>query len=147
MPLSDSEVAVNIPLGYIDVGDGCWRPNELVTNLRCWWPFQDVGDRFNTLKITNITKKVANIMILPPTPHIGHNHKVTNITRSPTSLSPSKAVYKDQCSPNNKKHFCLTTFEREAVHCNIIRYNLNRWIIKLFRWIIFRLTRLTTIVK
>ena len=23
-------------LGYIDVGDGCWRPNELVTSLRCW---------------------------------------------------------------------------------------------------------------
>ena len=22
-------------IGYIDVGDGCWRPNELVTSLRC----------------------------------------------------------------------------------------------------------------
>ena len=22
--------------GYIDVGDGCWRPNVLVTSLRCW---------------------------------------------------------------------------------------------------------------
>ena len=22
--------------GYIDVGDGCWRPNMLVTSLRCW---------------------------------------------------------------------------------------------------------------
>ena len=21
--------------GYIDVGDGCWRPNVLVTSLRC----------------------------------------------------------------------------------------------------------------
>ena len=21
--------------GYIDVGDGCWRPNELMTSLRC----------------------------------------------------------------------------------------------------------------
>ena len=20
---------------YIDVGDGCWRPNEFVTSLRC----------------------------------------------------------------------------------------------------------------
>ena len=36
--------------GYIDVGDGCWRPNVLVTSLRCWWPLQDVGDRFNTLE-------------------------------------------------------------------------------------------------
>ena len=22
--------------GYIDVDDGSWRPNELVTSLRCW---------------------------------------------------------------------------------------------------------------
>ena len=22
--------------GYIDVGDGCWRSNVLVTSLRCW---------------------------------------------------------------------------------------------------------------
>ena len=29
--------------GYIDVGDGCWRPNVLVTSLRCWWPIQDIG--------------------------------------------------------------------------------------------------------
>ena len=36
--------------GYIDVDDWCWRPNVLVTSLRCWWPIQDVGDRFNTLR-------------------------------------------------------------------------------------------------
>ena len=23
-------------VSYIDVGDGCWRPNVLVTSLRCW---------------------------------------------------------------------------------------------------------------
>ena len=27
-------------------------------------------------------------MILPPTSQIGHHHKVTNVTMSPTSLSP-----------------------------------------------------------
>ena len=27
---------VRPPIGYIDVGDGCWRPNVLVTSLRCW---------------------------------------------------------------------------------------------------------------
>ena len=32
----------------------------------CWWQVWDVDDRFNT-KITNITKKVANLMILSPT--------------------------------------------------------------------------------
>jgi len=24
-------------IGYIDVGDGCWRPTVLVTILGCWW--------------------------------------------------------------------------------------------------------------
>ena len=24
--------------GDIDVGDGCWRQNVLMTSLRCWWP-------------------------------------------------------------------------------------------------------------
>ena len=24
--------------GYIYVGDGCWRPNTLVTDSECWWP-------------------------------------------------------------------------------------------------------------
>ena len=71
-------------LGNIDVGDGCWRPKVLVTSLRCWWP------TYNIEKVTNITKNVANIMILPPTSQISHHHKVTNITRSPTSLSPSR---------------------------------------------------------
>ena len=36
--------------GYIDVGDGCWRRNVLVTTVRCWFPIQDVSDRFNTWK-------------------------------------------------------------------------------------------------
>ena len=36
--------------GDIDVGDGYWRQNVLVTSLRCWRPIQDVGGRFNTLK-------------------------------------------------------------------------------------------------
>ena len=68
---------------YINVGDGCWRPNVLVSSLRCWWPIQYI------MKITIITKQVANIMILPPTSENSHHHKVTNITMSPTSLSPS----------------------------------------------------------
>ena len=64
---------------------------------RCWWRMLETkcaGDKVEMLvtdlihwKITNITKKVGNIMILP-TSQIGHHHKVTNITRSPTSLSP-----------------------------------------------------------
>ena len=24
-------------VGYIDVGDGCWRRNQLVTTFICWW--------------------------------------------------------------------------------------------------------------
>ena len=26
-------------VGYIDVGDGCWRRNVFVTIIRCWWRF------------------------------------------------------------------------------------------------------------
>ena len=33
-------------------------------------------------------KKVAYIMILSPTSLIGHHHKITNLTLSPTVLSP-----------------------------------------------------------
>ena len=52
----------------------------LITDSVCWWPIYYIG------KITNLTKKVANIMILPPTSQIGHHRKVTKITMSPTSL-------------------------------------------------------------
>ena len=54
----------------------------LVTDSECWWPINYIG------KITNITKKVVNILILSPTSKIGHHHLVTKITMSPTSLSP-----------------------------------------------------------
>ena len=68
-----------------------WWWRMLVTNLRCWWPIQDVGESMVTDLINwknHQRKKVVNIMILPPTSQIGHHHKVTNITMSPTSLSP-----------------------------------------------------------
>ena len=53
----------------------------LVTSLRCWWPILYIE------KITNITKKVADIIIRPPTAEISHYHNLTNITKSSTSLS------------------------------------------------------------
>ena len=40
----------NLKKDYIDVGNGCWRTNLLVTSLGCWWPNHDIGDRFNTLR-------------------------------------------------------------------------------------------------
>ena len=65
-----------------DVGDQMfwWQPWMLMTDLIHW-------------EITNITKIVANIMILPPTSEISHHYKVTNITMSPTSLSPISLFY------------------------------------------------------
>ena len=30
------ELVLSILSGYIDVDDGCWRRNVLVTTLRCW---------------------------------------------------------------------------------------------------------------
>jgi len=56
----------------------------LVTDSECWWPIWYID------KINDITKKVANIMILPPTSEISHHHKVTNITMSPTALKPRR---------------------------------------------------------
>ena len=32
---SDTHTCGYIHIGYIDVGDGCWRPNVLVTSFRC----------------------------------------------------------------------------------------------------------------
>ena len=46
----------------------------LVTDSGCWWPISYIE------KITNITKKVANILILSPISQIGHHNKVINIT-------------------------------------------------------------------
>ena len=70
---------------------------------KCWWrtlKTKCVGDNLGMLmtdfihsEITNITKIVANIMILPPTSEISHHYKVTNITMSPTSLSPIFSFY------------------------------------------------------
>ena len=71
--------------------------SALVTDVEdqmCWWQDWDVGERFSML-VTDLIhwekhqhNEVANIMILPPTSQISHHHKVTNITMSPTSLSP-----------------------------------------------------------
>ena len=74
----------------------------LVTDSGCWWPIKYIK------KITNITKKVANIMILPPTSEISHHHKVTNITMSPTSLSPFCIfhlvnLWKDNCEAEHEE--------------------------------------------
>ena len=33
------EIGWHYSKGYIDVGDGCWRRNVLVTISRCWWRF------------------------------------------------------------------------------------------------------------
>ena len=66
----------------------CWRMlvtkcvsgkfEMLVTDSGCWCL------NYYIEKITNITNKVANIMILPPTSEISHHHKVTKITMSST---------------------------------------------------------------
>ena len=34
--IQEEQVAYLLFWGYIDVGDGCWRPNVLVTSLRYW---------------------------------------------------------------------------------------------------------------
>ena len=54
--------------GYIDVGDGWWGPNVLVTSLRCEWPIKYIE------KIRIITKKSRQ-----------HNDSTTNISNQSPS--------------------------------------------------------------
>ena len=52
----------------------------LVTDIgdqMCWWQVWDIANLL-----------VTDIIILSPTSQISYHHKVTNITMSPTSLSP-----------------------------------------------------------
>ena len=92
--LLKTRVAKNRP-NYPSWLHRCWW--RMLKEQMCWWQVWDVDDRF-TIVVTDLlhrenhqpNEKVANIMILPPTAAISHHHKVTNITISPTSLSPSE---------------------------------------------------------
>ena len=115
--ISHRIVDLNCPLGYIAVGDGCWWLNVLMTRLRCWWPVQDVSDRFNTLR-KSPTKKVEksrhNIMIMPPTSKISHHHKVTNITVYTNSSHRSVTdLENERCKDDNYK-VMLTMLSRHS---------------------------------
>ena len=87
----------------------------LVTDVgdqMCWWQVWDVDDRFRMLVNDLIhwenhqhNEKVADIMILTPTSQISHHHRVTNITMSSTSLSPSGTLY--------VPHLCHTWFRAQ----------------------------------
>ena len=72
--------------GFIDVGNGWWRPNVLMTSLRCWWPIQDVDDRFNSRENHQNNEKSRR-----------HNDSAcqnlpSTCEMSPTSLSPSTVM-------------------------------------------------------
>ena len=65
-----------IRYGYIDVGDGYWRPNVLVTTLRCWWQFR----AFCWPSSATLTwPSGTNIQNMSPTVSRKY-HNVTNIT-------------------------------------------------------------------
>jgi len=86
------------------------------------------GDRMKIKyieKITNIAKRVASTMIFPPTSEINHYHKVTNITMSPTSLSP---VYCWEDDSNGKTAIL-------SEHINLSHYELHP---REFRWSNYR---------
>ena len=89
-------------IDYIGVGDGCWTRNVLVTSSRVWWSIYYIE------KITNITKKVSNLIIQSPTSLIGHHHKVTNITGHIPKLSSNFGVnYCDHWQKCTKLIFVL----------------------------------------
>ena len=105
----------------------------LVTDSGCPWLIQYIE------KITNITKKVAYIMTLQPTSEISHHYKVTNITMSPTSLSPiisdrSSCLHLGQfwtfniCWKWNKNSLHLSGFKLIKVEYSITIWLQSNWL-------------------
>ena len=49
---------LDINIGYIDVGDGCWRPNELVTshifNIKSSSPTSNTSHQHHTLSYYDV---------------------------------------------------------------------------------------------
>ena len=68
---------------YIDVGDGCWRPNVLVTRFRCWRQVTSPTSRVrhqHQISVTNITS--WHIMMLVTDWNVTNMQKnVTNILK------------------------------------------------------------------
>ena len=74
----------------------------------------DIGDSFGHKH----SKDVTNIEILPPTSKNCHQHNdVTNITMSPTSLSPTHENY-GQAKNNSGRKMCLDnrTIQHQDLH-------------------------------
>ena len=88
------ESLVYSPLGYIDVGDGYWRPDDI--RQMCLWQVLNVDDRLRMLLIDLIHWKTTNIhvRILPKTSPISHHHNyIINITvTARCHLNPSNVI-------------------------------------------------------
>ena len=80
-------------VGYIDFGDGCWRPNVLVTRFWCWWqvtsPTSRVRHQHHILAYYNVgdrckSPRIYLKILLNLAPGwiscLQHNISVTNIT-------------------------------------------------------------------
>ena len=77
-----------IIIGYIDVGDGRWRPNVMVTTIICWWRFWSFWSPTSTIFLHKCVLPRFKICHQ-------HRHSVTDIHKlSPTSLSPSLFFHK-----------------------------------------------------
>ena len=90
------KIATAIRFGHIDIGDGCWSQNVLVTTLRCWWRFWSPTSIIFLLSWRALAFKrchqhrnsVNNIRKLSPT--LSHQHHgVTNITVTPNKILDS----------------------------------------------------------
>ena len=79
------------PMGYIDVGDGCWRPNVLVTIFWCWQqvtpPISNISHRHRILAYYDVVDRLKchqhagifpmlsiNVFQIPRTKHL-HKQK------------------------------------------------------------------------
>ena len=102
--------------GYIDVGDGCWRRNVLVTTLKCWWRFWPFSSPTPSLNISighQHPHNVISIEIRLPTSKSYRQHKFTNVYLSLTSILAQLVAFWLQ----NRLHFLWFILYFKKSHC------------------------------
>ena len=71
--------------GHIDFSDGCWRRNELVTTIRCWWATTSQRCHQHRNSVTNIPKSSPTLS--------DQHHDVTNITVTVVYISLLSEIF------------------------------------------------------
>ena len=122
-------------VGYIDVGDGCWWRNVLVTSWRCWWPIWYIEKRQRNEK--RLQHNYSATTILNRSSSKSHQHNfVTNITvgtagqKGSLNVTPSlwNVYYKARSNIQNKRNYVSVRnglrFKIHLISCEV--HTMNR---------------------